>query len=532
MSRRLTALLAAATLVPLAGCGDSGSPSSGPGADPAKVVPADVPVYVEAVVRPDGSVGDGARDALKKLLRTDDPGAKITGLLDKKLAKDGLSWDKIKEWLDKRVAVFVTGKASGATDWALVLAVTDAEKANADLQAAEKKNPTGKIRTSEYKGVKLTLDDDGGFAQFGDYVVGGKESAVKAAIDTFKGGRPLTDVADYNAARAAVKADDALGMAYLDPQGLVDLISNATQPATDSVVPNPFGNQQAIGLLRQIFAQIGRAAGVSLHASGDAIRIDGAGLGASGTGSTTSADNVAALPGDAWLALGFGDLGKSITKALGQLSQLSSAAGAGSSFDFGGMLKGIESKTGINLKRDFLSWMGDGALYARGHSLADIGVVLTIKSKNGAKSRRAVGLLARAIKRSGGQSRTATVEGYDTALQVRLSQRVPISVYVAANANRFSVGINPQALTDVLNPAKTFGDSPTYAAATKALGGDLHPVFVLDFPTVVNFLEGLGVGNNPGFAKVKPYLDALGTLSVGTARDGDVARFALALGLR
>src|SRR3954453_24199796 len=99
MTRRLVSLLAAATLVPLAGCGDSGSGSSGPGADPAQVVPADAAAHVYAVSGPQGESKDNANDALKKLLRRDDPGVKLTGLIDKALVMKGPSWDEVKEWL-------------------------------------------------------------------------------------------------------------------------------------------------------------------------------------------------------------------------------------------------------------------------------------------------------------------------------------------------------------------------------------------------------------------------------------------------
>src|SRR5690349_24306353 len=113
MSRRLAALLAAATLVPLAGCGDSGSGSSGSGADPAKAVPADSAAYIEATLRPEGDVKDGALDALKKILKTDDPSGKITAPLNKALAKEGTSWDEVKEWLGSRAGAVISGVEDG-----------------------------------------------------------------------------------------------------------------------------------------------------------------------------------------------------------------------------------------------------------------------------------------------------------------------------------------------------------------------------------------------------------------------------------
>lgn len=528
MKSRLFALLAV-VILPLAGCGSSGSGSSGPGADPAKLVPSTAPVYIEAVVRPDGSLGDGAKDALKKLLRTDDPGKKLTDLLDKAAASDGVTWDEVKGWLGKRAGVFLTSFGGGKTVGALVADTTDTDKARATLEKLASRKDGAKVALTKqtYKGVELQADTagDSAFAIIDDYAVVGSIDGVHQVVDTAKGGRPLTDVADYTTARAAVSADDALGVAYVDPQALIDAISTG-----DSTSSGPFSNPQALTIVRQIVAKAGRAAAVSLHASGDAVRIDAAAIGApTGSATTAAADALAALPGDAWLAVGFGDLGTTLTKAFAQISQLSSMSGSG--VNFSGMLQKFTAKTGVDIQRDFLSWMGDGAIYARGRSIADIGGALTIRSKDAAKSKKAVLILARSLESAGATVREATVEGYDTAVEVR-NASVPVSLFIAANDDRFSVGINPQALTDVLNPSDKLGDSATYDAATKALGGDLKPVFILDTPTIVSMLSSLGLGTNATFAQVKAYLDVLGPLSVGTAHDGDVAKFSLALGLR
>ncbi|MDX6664201.1 MAG: hypothetical protein QOG68_407, partial [Solirubrobacteraceae bacterium] len=160
MKSRLSVLLAVAVL-PLAGCGSSGSGgSSGPGADPAKVAPSTAPIYFEATVRPDGSLGSGVKDALKKLLRTDDPGKKITALLDKSAAKDGVNWDEIKQWLGKRVGGFLTSFGSGKTVGALIASTTDTGKAKATLDkiAAHQSGRGTHLSKQTYKGVELQVD--------------------------------------------------------------------------------------------------------------------------------------------------------------------------------------------------------------------------------------------------------------------------------------------------------------------------------------------------------------------------------------
>jgi hypothetical protein len=534
MKPRLCLLLALAAL-PLAGCGSSGSSGSGgSGADPAKLVPAGAPIYLEAVVRPDGSVRDGANDALKKLLHTDDPGAKITGLLDKAAASDGVSWEDLKPWLGQRFGVFLTSLAQGKVQGALIADTTDTGKAQATLDKIAAGNASRHHTTvakQTYKGVDLKVNTGSNQASgiVDDYAVVGSVAGVHQAIDVARGGRPLTDVADYTSARSAVKADDGLGLAYVVPQGLIDTIAGMS--GSSSSTASPFSNPQALAVLRQVLARGGRAAAASLHADGSAVRIDAATIGApGGSGSTTAATGaLAALPAEAWLGIGFGDLGGTLSRGLAQISQLASLSSTG--LDMGSLLTRFKAKTGIDLQRDFFSWMGDGALFVEGTGLADIGGALSIKSTDPAKSHRAVGILGRALQKTGLQARPATIPGYDTAIELR-SARVPISLFVAAGGDRFSLGVNPKALTDALHPANTLGSTPAYSNATKALGGDLKPVFLLDTPTIINFVEGLGLGNRPGFAQVKPYLDVLGPMTAGSAYDGNIRRVAFALALR
>ena len=531
MKPRLCLLLAVAA-VPLAGCGSSSSGSGGAGADPAKVVPASAPLYVEAVVRPDGSLRDGANDALKKLLRTDDPGAKIVALVDRSAAKQGVSWDKdIKPWLGQRLGLFLTSFAQGHVQGAVIADTTDSGKAGSTLAKLASKNAAlhhTKVAKETYKGVDLEVDSgsDQASGVVDDYAVFGSVGGVHQVIDVAKGGRPLTDVQDYTSARSAVDADNGLGTAYVVPQALVDTLAHMSGSSYGSALSNP----QALAVLRQLMTRAGRAAAASLHASGDSVRVQAATLGAQGgSSSTAAADALAALPANAWLGIGFGDLGETLTRGLAQLSQLSSLSTSGPNFE--ALMSRFEAKSGINLQRDFLSWMGDGALFVQGTGLADIGGALTIKSTDPAKSHRAVAILGRALQKAGLTAQPATVPGYDTALQLR-SPRSPVSLYVAAGGDRFSLGVNPQALTNALHPSSTLGSSSAYSAATKALGDGAKPVFLVDTPTIVNLLESFGLSSRPGFAKVKPYLDVLGPVSAGTSTDGDVHKASFALALR
>jgi hypothetical protein len=249
-----------------------------------------------------------------------------------------------------------------------------------------------------------------------------------------------------------------------------------------------------------------------------------------GGDATAAAEALAALPGDAWLGVGFGDLGTTVTDALAQFQQLAGVADQGG-LDFGSVVESFERRLGIDLRDDFLSWMGDGAVYARGRSIADIGAAVTIRTKDPERSRKAVGVLARALQSAGATVEQTSVAGYDVAIELRNAQ-VPASLVIAANDERFSVGINPQALTEVNEPDDTLGDAETFGTAKEILGEGVEPVAIIDTPTIISLLEVFGVSSAEGYDRVKPYLDALGPISAGTGRDGDVSRFSFALGLR
>lgn len=511
LKSRLSVLLAAAVL-PLAGCG-SDSGAGGTGADPAKVVPAGAPLYFEVVARPEGDQRDGARDALKKLLRTDDPDKKVVDLFNKVAGEESITWDELKGWLGPRVGIYFSDFSGEQPVGAVIADMTDADKANATLK-------------------KLTAKADGEAASaiVGDYAVFGTPAGVQAVQATAKGGKALAATPDFTAARDAVATDEGLASAYVAPQGLIDALAKM-QPSSGA--DSPFGDEKTLDVLRQLMAKAGRAAAMSFHADGDALRVEAAAIGApAGEGSTAAADALAGLPADAWLAVGFGDLGKAATDALAQLSQLAALAeGTQGAPDFEALFKRFQRRTGVDIRKDFLSWMGDGAIYVRGRTIADIGGVITIKSKDADKSRRAVGILAQALAKAGMNTRAAKIAGYDVAIELRSAQ-APISFFIAANGERFSLGVNPKAMTDVLDPSDKLGDSDTYDKAVDAMGGEVKPVVLLDTPTIIGLIESFGIGQAEEYAKVKPYLDAIGPLSAGMARDGDVSRFALALGLR
>lgn len=514
MRRRLAPLLLAVPALALGACGGGGGNA---GADPATAVPAGAPIYLELVARPGGDLRAGAEAALRKVLRTDDAARRARELFDR-VAAPKLRWQDVSPWLGERVGLFLTSLDGRRANGAVVAAATDAGKARATLDRLL----GGRRSERTYKGVSYRVGgDDNASGVVGDFAVLGSERGLRAVVDAVKGAPVLAGAPDYRRARGAVPAAGALGFAYVDSAGLIDAVAGSAELGS------------AGPALRAAVGQIGDTLAAALQADARSIRIAGTALGtkpaASAASGGSGASVAAALPDDAWLALGLGDLGGSLRTGLGQIRSLGSLGGV----DVGAALGAFRRRSGLDVERDLLSWMGSGALYARGTGLADVGAVLTIRTTDPVKSDRGVARLARLLARSGARVRPTDVAGYDRAFALRFAgQPLPISFYLASSPERVSFGLNPEALSAVARPAAKLGSSPRYRAAAAILGGGLRPAFLLDLPTLLNLVEGLGAGGTPGYSRIKPYLDAFGVIAAGSRRDGDTTKAALAVALR
>ena len=75
--------------------------------------------------------------------------------------------------------------------------------------------------------------------------------------------------------------------------------------------------------------------------------------------------------------------------------------------------------------------------------------------------------------------------------------------------------------------------SAPYTAASAALGEGVQPSLVVDFPTFLGLLEGVGLSEEPAISKFVPYLRSLTTLAGGGKSIGEgINRFGLVLGLQ
>lgn len=531
LARRALLGAALALSLPLAACGSDSSGGGGP--DPASAVPAKAPIYVEVTVRPEGDLKDNTLSVAGKLLNTDDPEAELKKLVQSAGTESDtadLNYDEdLKPWLGQRLGVFFTELKDSEAEGSLVLQVTDKDKAKESLdkeirEPATTGGPTPKVTESEYNGATISVSDkDTAQAIVDDFALVGTESGVKASIDALKSdGGALADADQFKKATDALgDEDETIGSLYVDVKNTVDQAVASGEVEKDEATA-----------IRQVFSATGFqniAAGLSVQEN--ALRVDIASpVSKKQPDLGNPSEAVAQLPGDAWLALGVGDVQKVAEYQIDQLSTVTSLAGQG---DVNTLIEQLNRQLKINIREDLLSWMGEGAVFVRGTNLADIGGALVVQTKDAQKAQDAIPTIRRLVRLFGGeQVRVGPLQasGVDAGFTVRTEQ-FPLPVNVAVAGNKFIVAVTDTALQAAIKPSGTLGDNADFKAASDALGDDIKAGMYLGFNPVIQLVEGFGVQDNADYKQLKPTLDALQALAAGGNSNDDVNRQRLVLTL-
>jgi hypothetical protein len=543
--------------VTLGGCGSS---PSGTSASPATVTPAAAPLYVEAVVKPEGTLKSDATADANTLTGRQHPFEGLLKLLAGPTGKAPNYAKEVEPWLGSHAGAFISTVSlaqaqgllgeetltkalseglsgleaallgqhglqallgSGSAQGALVLDTSDVDKAKEFLEGQAH---SAGAHTTSYRGITYQVSP-GGVAEgiVHKFAVIGSEAGMKRVIETATGGAALAQASSY-AKLTSTAESDALANAYLSPEQL----AHATGSAASSNGGNSGGGGGAESILPLLDGILGNPGQLYLsvipeaHAlalSLDTLPPAGGASGGSSAGGALGeggAQVVSGLPGSSWLALGIGDLGTALghggAQGLGAIGGLSSALDIGG-IDFGKLLAPLSSHS-LNLQRDLLSWAGATGVYASGSSVLQLQAALVISSKDPSASRAAVGQFAQAYREAGGETSPTSVPGTETAVTVKLPS-FPLELTVAAGQGKFVAGLGSTSIKEALNPQTTLGASPTYTAAENTLGHGIKPSAIVEFHTISGLLESLGLNQAPGFSGFASAIAPLGTVTAG-----------------
>ena len=501
------ALMAGAGLV-AAGCGSSaGGAADG---DPAGAVPASAPLYAEVVVSPSGAQREDLLAAGRKILRTNDPAGELVAWLNGALRKEGLSFERdVAPWLGERVGVALTsadvGAATRGPGPAFVLVAQSRDDGAA--RDALGRFGAGRAQGRTFDGVDYRVDPRRGVAAAvldGRVLVGG-EAGVHAAISASKG-ESLAETDKLRRAREDADAADGLGFLYADVRPLAQalLAGGATRQSG------------AAALLPALVGVLPETVGARLDVAPDAVRLDAAARGGQGGELLTgpgAADALAALPGRSVFGLGLADVGGALERLLDRLS-----SGGLNAVGIEALLGQLRATTGLDLRQDLLSWMGDAGLFATRD-----GGALVVNAKDAGRMRAAVGKLAPLVRMLGGATtRPLDARGVDQGFVVESGHGD--RVFVAAAGDRFVVAKGRAALTAALGGGERLGDRDDVKAAAAQLGEGLRPSLFADLPALAGLLGGHGSGHDQRAREARRMLEAFGALVGASRRDGDVTR--------
>ncbi len=512
-------LLCAVLALTATACGESGSGGEG---DPASLVPAGAPIYLEAAVQPQGDRREDALAAAGKIMRTDDPGAKLRGLIDKELAKEdgGLTWEAdFASWLGEDAGVWLTNLQADEPSYAVIVATKDAEAAKAALAKFEKTGDSGPYTARSYDGLDYKVDADGvAHGIVGDFVVIGTEDAFKRSADT-RDGDSLDGADRYKDAIGELE-EDRLGHYYVDVKPLFDAAMKQDPDAAQGF--EPFKSLIPLDKLGPVTG--------AFTADGDGMALDTLVTGVpegpfrnlAKLWSGGASELMGELPGDAW--------GAFVTPKLGESGQslFSSFAGAIGGAAIAGQVK---QATGLDLQQDVFSWIGDAGVFVRGTDMESLDGALVIGSTDDARAEAAFGKIVGLIgKQTGVAPEPARVEGAEAAFAIAAPD-ADKPIVLARGEGRVVAAYGEQAASAALSSDTKLGDSDGFGAAEEILGDGMEPSFLLSIADVIRFADASGA-TDAEFDKARPYLETLGVVTSGGKADGDRVRSRVAVTLK
>ena len=515
----IAALIAA---VALAACGDDDSSTDvgDLGPDPATMVPADAPIYIEATVRPEGEMLESFNSTVTKLTGGQEPGELIQQALDEEISEDGFSYSEdIEPWLGQRMGGFVTDFDPTTEDGegAVAIAVSDADAAQ-DFLGKARESGDEPFTDETYEGVDYVAGDGAAIGIDGDFMLIGTEQGFRDAVDA-GAGDSLADDSEASSEREDVP-ENSIFSAYVDTQSVIDLIESSGELS---------GAQ-----LRQFEQQVAQYSEGTISAWGvvadDAMTL--AGSAPAPTDAAGPSDLVTPFPSDAWFAFAASDFGSQLEASLAQFEEgfkagFQSTAPPGFPAPEIDPLAEIEKATGIDLERD-LSWIGDVGGFVRGSGIFDLGGALVAEATDEQAAADTVDRLSAALGRERSVQISPTDGGFDVTIP-----GAPVGAQVAVQDGRFVAAAGDVTVDEALSPDETLEDSDRFSTAREALGEDLTPSFFLDFAPVLELIESTGQAtSDPDYQAAKPYLDALDYVVAGSQLDGDRTTAGLVLGVK
>jgi len=497
--------------------------------DAVEHVPADAVFYANVFLDPSAEQKMAIESLLKKFPDGGTPeeaGDQIAKWFDEAMKEGGLTFEEdVEPWLGKQIAIYVGKPATpGGEEEQELAALVATEDEGATLAALEKASRSEGVEPKDatYKEVDYQTfiptdaptEQEVAVGVTDGFLVVGSELAFKGVVDS-SGENTLAEADVYKEAVAKLSPDRvALFFYNLDQVGeALESAPGAPGAAETKELLDLTKGQSAAG------AVYARETGMVIETSQSISEGEGF---ASAFQKLSDVDLVPELSSDVWGAIAIGSFGDYIELALDSFtSAMAGTAGA----DAGAVEQQFQAATGLDLKEDLLSWIGDTAFFVQGADLPSVGGGVLIESESPAKSAAALKTLAKRVGAEG-----IPVKRVPGGYQVAIPGGPPINV-VAAGKN-VVIAYGDAAAEGATGSGPRLAEGETFTRATDALGQGYSVVFYADLNAAITFFEQLAPSLPETYtAEVKPNLDPLDFLVGGQRKDGDILLTRLVIGV-
>ena len=507
--------------------------------DAIKLIPADSKLYLNFFLDPSNSQKQALEGIIESSPLDSADGAKkeLFDLFNEPLSEQGCSVEEdFEPWVGKQVSLFLSDFGQ-EPNGALLVATEDEDAALAAFEKCSEEE--GDYDESSYEGVDYRATSEGQALGIVDgYLVVGTEGGFKTVVDTSSGDASLEDSDKYRDAVGEHQSDH-LALMYFDIRGLLDEMRDsgelglpdlaALQFAYDFLGTRPLTMSFFVerhALVLETFIGVPRAS---------------SGL-ASAYAASIAPDILARLPQGAWGAFATGSLGEFMNAMLDVVdeSEIPGASRAELEAQF-------EKETGLSLRDDLLSWIGDVGFFIQGTTPTTVSGGAVIESTDEAAAQRAVLTLGKFAAREGASVKPLTLQGL-RGFSFR-DRTMPQPINVAVGADRVVIAYGNLATQQALEGNVTLAESDVFQEAQNALGSEFSMSWFIDANTLQQFIEdtvlpGLTTFDPETFTTVpdtqaredydedvKPIIEPLTFVGLGSSIDGDTLKSKLIVGV-
>lgn len=513
----LPVLFAALAALLVAGCG-GGSDSGGSGTDPASAAPAEVPVFIDFTVRPEGETKQNIESLAKEIAGVDDLGGLIVEELENSASEDGEEFDFEKEvepWLGEEGGLFLQDYEEEDFEGYGAAIQTEDEGEARDFVNKQVESEDEPAEDGSYEGVDFKVqEDETTIGVFEGLVVFAENEAIfKEMVDASKG-ENLAGQDTYTSAVSDVPADSAADV-FVDIGGLIkeagSEIDSQTELFLDSIGIEPKEATAVASLVpgsKQVEIDLSTDVSGDNPPTGDASELLGS------------------LPATSVAAFASPEFGDRFNEGIDRID----AEGIPSEGIPPHKLKKTLKEAGIDLE-SIAGSIGNVGLYVTGNSESSLGGALVMETDSDSQAKNTVANIGLFLRSTGTPGITKISEGA-SGFSIRSPELGRQPVVVVAKGSRIAIGYGlAPTMASFQENGKTLADSAAYKDAVDALGDTSIGVYV-DGGSALKLAKALVPAGEEGFEEAKPYLQKIDYLALGSEASGDLATAKLIVGIK